>query len=162
MSIDWSFVLTPEFVIGTVIAGLLLNIFASYAVRLIDRLWTGATATSRKVTAELAERRHNLTERGKDDFTFYLALIAEAGLLRIRAMRRFLNMAGFTFVMSTLWLFREETPGIPGFLAAFGIVASVVFILVNWTGIANDDRSVGSLETVLRDIRTANGMKIEE
>jgi hypothetical protein len=35
---DWSFVWTLQFLVGTVIAGLLLNIVAAYVVRAVDHV----------------------------------------------------------------------------------------------------------------------------
>jgi hypothetical protein len=49
VTIDWSFVWSPPFLVGTVIAGLLLNIVAAFAVCVVDHVRKALPASYRRM-----------------------------------------------------------------------------------------------------------------
>ena len=57
---DWNFVWTPQFLVGTVIAGLLLNIVGAYMVRALDHVRKALPASFRRVRQEM--RKNTTTE----------------------------------------------------------------------------------------------------
>ena len=149
---------------GAIVGAVLLSIVATYVVRVFDFFWAKASTTSKKYRAELKERRRILVQRGTEDFSVYLALIAEASRLRMRAVRCLLNTAGFAGLLIVFMLYGQENglSGVYGLIAALGIISFVILAMVNWQRAVGLDVSVRNIEGVLREIRTANGMKVEQ
>ncbi len=121
---DWSFVLTPQFLVGTLIAGLLLNVLAAYVVRTIDRIRIALPTSYRRARAEESARIETLTAAATSDNALYAALAAEASRLRLRQLLRLFIAFVCIYPVVFLVALGEVRPGmaLPGFVL-------VVFLL---------------------------------
>jgi hypothetical protein len=86
---DWRFVWTPQFFVGTIFAGLLLNVVGTYAVRGLDRIRTVLPAAFRRGRDEESARIQQLVDAGTSDNSLYAALAAEASRLRVHQLLHF-------------------------------------------------------------------------
>jgi nucleoside recognition membrane protein YjiH len=89
VSNDWSFVWTPEFLVGSLVAGLLLNVVGAYVVRAFDRVTNRLPAYFRRVRQEEQTRIQKLSTAASSDNALYAALAAEAARLRSHQLLRF-------------------------------------------------------------------------
>ena len=89
MSNDWSFVWTPQFLVGSLVAGLLLNVVGTYVVRVFDRVANRLPAYFRQVRQEEVTRIQKLSTAASSDKALYAALAAEAARLRSHQILRF-------------------------------------------------------------------------
>ena len=89
MSNDWSFVWTPQFLVGSLVAGLLLNVVGTYVVRAFDRVANRLPAYFRQVRQEEQTRIQKLSTAASSDNALYAALAAEAARLRSHQLLRF-------------------------------------------------------------------------
>lgn len=83
MGQNWNFVWTPQFLVGTLIAGLLLNVLGAYVVRAVDRMRVHLPAYFRRARDEEAARIQLLYKAAASDNALYAALASEAGSLRL-------------------------------------------------------------------------------
>ena len=125
---DWSFVLTPQFLVGTVIAGLLLNIVAAYVVRGIDLIRVALPASYRRARSEELVRIEALTAAATSDNALYAALSAEASRLRLRQLLGFFIAFICIYTLLFLVALGELKPGIglPGLLLVTFLVGMTV------------------------------------
>jgi quinol-cytochrome oxidoreductase complex cytochrome b subunit len=109
---DWSFVWTPQFLLGTVIAGLLLNIVAAYVVRAVDHVRKALPASYRRARGEESARIEQLASAATSDNALYAALAAEASRLRLHQLLHF--FIAFVCVHTFLFLMAvgELKPGV--------------------------------------------------
>jgi len=126
---DLSFVWSPQFIVGTIIAGLLLNIFAVYLVRVIDHVRKALPAFYRRTRGEESARIEELTIAATSDNALYAALAAEATRLRLHQLLRFFIAFVCIYTFVFLVTIGEVKPGIniPGilliiFLLAMGVI----------------------------------------
>lgn len=110
MTNDWRFVWTPQFLFGTLIAGLLLNVVAAYAVRAIDRLGKVLPAFYRRARDEESSRIEQLTTAATSDNALYAALAAEASRLRLLQLLGFVIAFVFTFTVLVLVTVSQSSP----------------------------------------------------
>jgi hypothetical protein len=89
VSNDWSFVWTPEFLVGSLVAGLLLNVLGTYVVRAFDRVTNRLPVYFRRVRQEEQTRIQKLSTAASSDNALYAALAAEAARLRSHQLLRF-------------------------------------------------------------------------
>jgi hypothetical protein len=101
VSNDWSFVWTPEFLVGSLVAGLLLNVLGTYVVRAFDRVANRLPAYFRRVRQEEQTRIQKLSTAASSDNSLYAALAAEAARLRLHQLLRLF----IAFVCFSLLLF---------------------------------------------------------
>jgi len=83
---DWDFVWTPQFLVGTVIAGFLLNVVGAYMVRALDHVWKALPASFRRARQEESVRIEKLVTAAMSDNALYAALAAEASRLRLHQL----------------------------------------------------------------------------
>jgi hypothetical protein len=86
---DWSFVWTSQFLVGTVIAGLLLGVVSQYIVRALDHISEVLPASFRRAREEESLRIQQLTNAAISDNALYAALVAEASRLRLHQLLSF-------------------------------------------------------------------------
>ena len=89
MADNWSFVWTPQFLVGSLVMGFILNVFGTYVVRWIDSVRAKLPAYYRRVRVEEKQRTQHLVEAATADTALYAALSAEAARLQIREVRRY-------------------------------------------------------------------------
>jgi hypothetical protein len=99
---DRSFVWTLQFLVGTVIAGLLLNIVAAYMVRAVDHVRKALPASYRRVRGEESVRIERLIAAATSDNALYAALAAEASRLRLHQLLSF--FIAFVCISTLLFL----------------------------------------------------------
>jgi hypothetical protein len=89
VTIDWSIFWTPQFVIGVVVMGLLLNVVGAYTVRSIDWARKALPASFRRGRDMEAGRVQQLATAAISDHALYAALAAEATRLRVHQLLQF-------------------------------------------------------------------------
>ncbi len=129
MTNDWSFVWTPQFLVGTAIAGLLLNIVAAYVVRAVDHVRKALPVSIRRARAEESVRIEQLTTAATSDSALYAALAAEASRLRLHQLLRFFIVFVCIYTLVFLGTFGELKPGI----GVLGIL--LIVFLIGMAGI---------------------------
>lgn len=129
MKDDWSFVFTPHFLVGTLIAGLLLNTASAYLVRAIDRVRKALPASFRRARSEESARIEELTAAATSDNALYAALAAEASRLRLLQLLRFFTAFVCIFPFLLLVAFGELKPG----MGVLGLL--VMIFLVGMAGL---------------------------
>lgn len=133
MTNDWSFVWTPQFLVGTVIAGLLLNIVATYVVRAVDHVRKALPAAYQRARGEESVRIEQLTTAATSDNALYAALAAEASRLRLHQLLRFFVVFVCIYTLVFLAAFGEVKPeiGVLGllFIAFLIVMAGIQYSL---------------------------------
>jgi len=145
---DWSFVLTPQFLAGTVVAGLLLNIVAAYAVHAIDHVRKALPASYRRARAEESARVEALTAAATSDNALYAALAAEASRLRLRQLLRFFIAFICIYTLVFLMAFGELKPGL-GVTGLLLVVFLVAMAFIQYFQAIDVSSRVRRLETAL-------------
>jgi hypothetical protein len=126
---DLNFVWSPQFLVGTVIAGLLLNIVVAYVVRVVDNVRKALSASYRRAQGEESVRIEELTTAATSANALYAALAAEASRLRLHQLLRFFIAFVCIYTIVFLVAFGEVKPGISVlglllivFLIAMGVI----------------------------------------
>jgi hypothetical protein len=153
LRIDWSQFATPEFVIGTVLSGLVLGIAATYIVRGLDRIAARWSAEARERSTRLLDQRSRYIALGKGNVAGYAALASEAARLRARSVRRFLSLLAIASVLILVWMFGDLKPGWRGWLGATAVLLLCIQGLVSWILTLADDHSSRIVESALQEIR---------
>jgi hypothetical protein len=86
---DWSYVWTLQFLVGTLVVGLLLNVLGTYVVRALDSVKKRLPAYFRRVREEESVRIQTLSTAATSDSALHAALAAEAGRLRLHQLLGF-------------------------------------------------------------------------
>jgi len=149
---DWSFVLTPHFLVGTVIAGLLLNIVAAYLVRAVDHVRKALPASYRRAQGDESVRREQLTTAATSDNALYAALAAEAGRLRLHQLLRFFIVFVCLFALVFLVTFGEAKPGI-GVLGLLLIVFLIAMGVIQYSQGLDIGKRARRLDIALRAVQ---------
>ena len=152
MTNDWSFVWTPQFLVGTVIAGLLLNIVAAYVVRAVDHVRKALPASYRRARAEESVRIEQLTAAATSDNALYAALAAEASRLRLHQLLRFFIAFVCIYTLVFLVAFGEVTPGI-GVLGLLLIVFLIAMGVIQYSQGLDIGKRARRLDIALRAVQ---------
>jgi hypothetical protein len=128
----WSFVWTPEFLVGTLVVGLLLNVLGAYVVRTLDRVRTRLTGYLRGVLGKEAARTDQLAAAAASDNAVWAALAAEASRLRLHQLLRF--SIAFAFIGAFLLLYGrgELIPSASNLFVRSAVVGFVAFGLIQY------------------------------
>ena len=82
MDNDLAFLQTSEFLIGALVAGVLLNVLSYYVASLVDRHSVGIPEAFRRNRANERQRVDELTAAAESSLALYTALSADAARLR--------------------------------------------------------------------------------
>lgn len=112
MTHDWNFVWTPQFLVGTIIAGLLLNVVGVYVVRALDHVRKALPASFRRARQEESERIEKLVTAAMSDNALYAALAAEASRLRLHQLLGFFIAFVCFSILLGLIAFSQVAPAV--------------------------------------------------
>jgi hypothetical protein len=132
MSRDWSFILTPQFLVGTMVAGLLLDVVGTYLVRWLDRIKDQISSGREQALSEESQRVGRLTEAALSDTALYAALAAEGTRLRLDQLLKFLGAFFCIYPLIVVIQFGEAKPGLLGIAGRISLVAIVAFGLIQY------------------------------
>jgi len=149
---DWSFIWTPQFIAGTLIAGLLLNIIAEYVVRAVDHVREALPASFRRARDKESERIEQLTIAATSDNALYAALAAEASRLGVHQLLRFFIAFVFIHALVLLMAFGQVKPGI-GVLGLLLIVFLMMMGGIQYTLGLHAGRRARRLDIALRAVQ---------
>ena len=162
---SWSVVWTPQFLVGTVIAGLLLNVLAAYVVRVVDRVRVHLPAYFRRARDEEAARVQLLYAAAASDNALYAALAAEAGRLRLRQLLSF--FIAFVAIATLVFLLgvSEIAPigritAVAPLQVAFVIVLFVPLGLLQFIAGLEHSRRATRLDAALREVHRKRSLPI--
>lgn len=152
MTNDWSFIWSPQFLVGTVIASLLLNIVAAYVVRAVDYVRKVLPASYRRAQREESMRIEQLTAAATSDNALYSALAAEASRLRLILLTRLFIVVVCVYTLVLIVTLPEVKPGeiVPGMLLI--VVLTVVAVFHYSLGLDINKR-VRRLDSALRAVQ---------
>lgn len=126
---DWRFVWTPEFLVGSIVAGLLLNVVAAYVVRAVDHVMKWLPASYRRNRDAESARIEKLTSAATSDNAVYAALAAEASRLRLHQLLRFFIafICIYTFVFLVAYDDVKLRMSIPGVLLIVFLISMALY-----------------------------------
>jgi pilus assembly protein TadC len=152
VTINWGIFWTPEFLIGVVVIGLVLNVASAYVVRLLDRMGMVLPAFFRRAQQAESARIRRLADAATSDHALYAALAAEAGRLHSHQLTQFIGaFACMVMVVALLAFVKAGAVGrIGGILAAIYLTAVAFFESASW--VANNRRA-NRLNTALREVQ---------
>jgi hypothetical protein len=162
---NWRFVWTPQFLVGTVIAGLLLNVVAAYVVRAVDRLRKALPASYRRARDEESLRIEQLTAAATSDNALYAALAAEASRLRLHQLLGFFIAFVCTFTLLVLVTVSQLTPAAqmtrPARVQAVLLVIFLVSVGVfRYASGLDNGRRARRLDIALRAVQRSRALPI--
>lgn len=124
MTNDWSFVWTPQFLVGTVVAGLMLNVVGAYVVRAFDYLGQELPARYRRAQSKESVHIEQLTTAATSDNALYAALAAEASRLRLHQLLHFF----IAFVCINTFVFLAAVGEVKSGIGVLGLLL-IVFLV---------------------------------
>ena len=139
MSTNWSKFMTPEFGIGVLLSGLLLNVVGTYVVRGLDRFRSGWTEQARSQRERLRLRREAYTTFARTSPAAYAALAAEAARLRARSVRYLLMMVVMIAILLLIYATGDLGQGWRRIAGALGLVGLALVAMVSWILTIEDD-----------------------
>lgn len=152
MTINWRVFLTPEFFIGVVVIGLLVNVVSAYVVRSLDWVVEVLPASFRRAQEAETARIQRLTEAATADHAIYAALTAETSRLRSHQYAQFfLSLVCFsTMVLFAYFVQTGEIERIVG--VSFAIFLTVIGFY-QYMGGLDSARRAQRLDKVLREVQ---------
>src|SRR5262245_42114623 len=105
MSINWGVFVTPEFLVGTLVVGLLLHVVGTYMVRSLDWVIKVLPASFRSAQEAESARIQKLTAAATSDHALYAALSADASRIRSHMLQHFFfSFVCFFTMLLLVWL----------------------------------------------------------
>jgi hypothetical protein len=156
----WSLVWTPQFLVGTIVAGLFLNVVSAYVVRAADRLVHRVTGAWRAAVGEEAARTQQLSAAAAADNALYAALAAEASRLRSHQLLHF--FIAFVLIATFICMLALDQ-GEPRSLGVLGLLVLLGLFVVGFVqynlGLESGKRA-RRLDNALRAVHASRKLPI--
>jgi hypothetical protein len=160
---DWGFVWTRQFVVGTLIAGLLLNVIGGYLIRALDWAGKALPASFRRAQEAESARIEQLTSAALSDHALYAALAAEACRLRLHQLIRFFIAFMCAVALAVVLVDSNQRPPADTWAVVKAVLLIVVFLSIAFfqymSGLDNSRRA-RRLDLALRAAHRSRGLPI--